>query len=652
MTHSAGATVVDRIVSSGWWSTSIVPNIQSIFSLAPALAGSRASSALYGVDGYSGWCSTLVSWLAGWAIKNNGAQSLTRGSVIGEANAGHQGRSPIWINKQTTTGGSWSANNDGCGTLWNGVTVREDDNDCAMGALAVCLGYSNSDDMDGLLYWSDSYSTNNTSANGCNTTDTYDGNGVNSCHYYSQFTGNYKHGSPRGPTTATAATTPTTRSATSRPRAGATTARRARAWGITFPERWLAALRLAASDDVARTRRARCSRSSYCSCCSARRRRRSSLLPAPPEPVAQAPAAAPLPRAQRPPSAAPRPASSEGYVPVDPRVEEEINPSAAMGMGPYPPGSQPLTEGTDPRMQPPEDDTVDAEHGIRCVFGPRVGALHPPDPIILDLEVFNSLGAHLPITEGVARFRPENGSPDKGPWFKVAFADNGAAPDLLPNDMKYTATLSPDAAQQAQLLAGGTHVMVEVAFMAPNGLGPRKYSTVVRYNRQPDASLNGKYAEAVAGGSLVVNVGVTATQPGDYRVIASLYGGDQAIAFASQVAHLDAGDGSVPLTFFGKILHDSKIDGPYELRYMMLSQRLGPDTLLGDTLDPAFTTQFYRAAQFSPDAYVQAPQGPPVEDDKPAVISLADREKINGATATIRADPPNRPAQPAPAGTK
>jgi hypothetical protein len=192
VTHSAGATVMDRLLSTGWYGVNshIIGNVVS---LAPALAGSRASSALYGVDGYSGFCSTLASWLAGWDLKNNGAASLTRGAVTGQANAGYQGRSPIWILKVVSTGGSYSANNDGCGTLTGGVTVREDDDDCEMGVLAGCLGYSNSDDMDGLLYWSDEDVTTNTGANGCNSSDTYDGNGVSSCKYYSQYSGAYWH---------------------------------------------------------------------------------------------------------------------------------------------------------------------------------------------------------------------------------------------------------------------------------------------------------------------------------------------------------------------------------------------------------------------------------------------------------------------------
>lgn len=185
VTHSAGAAVIDRLMSTGWYSINshVIGNVVTI---APALAGSRASSALYGIDGYSNFCSSLVSWLAGWAFQNNGAQSLTRSAVIGEANKGYAGRAPTWFLKVTTTGGGCSAYNVGAWYQSCGVSVNEHDNDSAMGALSVCLGYDSNDDDDGLLYWSDSDPTNNTGANGCPTSD-------HSCHYYSQFTGYYWH---------------------------------------------------------------------------------------------------------------------------------------------------------------------------------------------------------------------------------------------------------------------------------------------------------------------------------------------------------------------------------------------------------------------------------------------------------------------------
>jgi hypothetical protein len=205
VTHSAGATVVDRLLSTGWFSggtNSWPSHVPWVISLAPALVGSRSSSALYGVDGYGNFCTSFVSWVAGATLKDNGAASLTRGTVIGQANVGYAGRSPVNLYKVTTTGGSASANNAGCipvfGCGWSSgsINVNEHDNDEDMGLLAGCEGYGSSDDMDGLLYWSDSDPTGNSTPSngaGCNTYDTAYGNGVTSCHYYSQYSGNYIH---------------------------------------------------------------------------------------------------------------------------------------------------------------------------------------------------------------------------------------------------------------------------------------------------------------------------------------------------------------------------------------------------------------------------------------------------------------------------
>ena len=181
VTHSAGATVIDRLMSTGWYGVAshVVGNIVTV---SPALVGSRASSALYG-QGYGNFCSGLVSWLAGWAFQNNGAASLTRNAVTGEANKGYAGRSPTWMLKVVTTGGSCSANNN---SFWCGTSVSESDNDSQMGALSGCLGYDSNDDLDGLLYWSDEDPTTNTGANGCPSGD-------HSCHYQSQYSGAYWH---------------------------------------------------------------------------------------------------------------------------------------------------------------------------------------------------------------------------------------------------------------------------------------------------------------------------------------------------------------------------------------------------------------------------------------------------------------------------
>ncbi|MGZ3419120.1 MAG: hypothetical protein ACXWUG_25700 [Polyangiales bacterium] len=269
---------------------------------------------------------------------------------------------------------------------------------------------------------------------------------------------------------------------------------------------------------------------------------------------------------------------------------------------PYPPGSQPLTEGVDPSSAHPEDDPVDAKSGIHAVFQPRKGIVHPPEPIIVDLQVLDAKGKRLAVSGAYARFRADGTTVEGGPWYRTNFSESS---------LLYTATYSPLADEQIALLKGGRHVFVEVHFEAPNGLGPRTYSTVVSYGRKPSAQLTGKYSDAIVDGSLSVQAGVHVDVPGDYRLIASLYGpdGETAIAFGKAVGTLPVGDTSMTLSFFGKILRDKGIDGPYVLRYLMLFERdpVKGDDYSGETVDHAHTTHPYKAKDFSPDDYKPPP---------------------------------------------
>lgn len=175
--HSAGGAIIDRILSTGSWPDLTGTNgaiVGSPVADAGALAGSKAASALYGTDGVSNFCTTLVSWLAGWALKNPGNASLTRGTVIGEANNGRAGKSPRWIYKVTTAGGSGSANNNASNPIAESV------NDSKMGALVGCVGYSSDDDTDGVLWQYDSDPTSSPSTS-------------NGGKYRSQYTGKYWH---------------------------------------------------------------------------------------------------------------------------------------------------------------------------------------------------------------------------------------------------------------------------------------------------------------------------------------------------------------------------------------------------------------------------------------------------------------------------
>lgn len=307
----------------------------------------------------------------------------------------------------------------------------------------------------------------------------------------------------------------------------------------------------------------------------------------------------------------------------------------------FPPGSQPLTEGTDPATSMEEDDPVDSNdpQGLHAVFRARRDVVHPPDPLVLDLKLVDAAGNRLTIDHPYARFRSERTTAKKGPWFRAEFTDDGSGADLVANDLNYTVTFRPTPAQRKQLI--GFRLFIEVGFDAPGGLGPRVYGGSMMYTDRPHAVLNHEFTESVDNGSLIVGVGVTVKKAGRYKVIASLYGPDEqtAIAFAQQSMPLDTGEQSIPLTFFGKILHDRQIDGPYVLRYMMLFEE-HPDIgtyAPGDTVDFAYTTHAYAAADFSPAVYQPPPstepqvtaQSPSQRDKPPPMYGDADRDSAN-----------------------
>ena len=286
-----------------------------------------------------------------------------------------------------------------------------------------------------------------------------------------------------------------------------------------------------------------------------------------------------------------------------PHSDEAVMPPVAATGSPYPPNSQPLTEGSDPETSVPEDNTVDAESGIHVVFGARKDVVHPPDPIVLDLEVLDKASHRLPITHARADFRGERDTAAEGTGAHVAFVDDGKH--------AYTATFAPTTAEQKQIMRFRT--FVEVVFDAPFRLGERHYTTWVQYTPRPNAELDGEWSDAIVDGSLVVLAGVAVAQPGRYKVIASLYSGEVAIAFSQNAQVLETGRRSIPLLFFGKILRDRELDGPYTIRFAMLFEEL-PDQGIywpGTTVDHAYTTRAYRATELSPAAYVEPPRTEP-----------------------------------------
>jgi hypothetical protein len=80
------------------------------------------------------------------------------------------------------------------------------------------------------------------------------------------------------------------------------------------------------------------------------------------------------------------------------------------------------------------------------------------------------------------------------------------------------------------------------------------------------ARLTGEARDFVRDGSLVVALEVDVDQRGFYRFDANLYGGDgRPVGWAAWKGDLDPGRESVDLSFYGKVLRDAGVPGPYTL---------------------------------------------------------------------------------------
>jgi hypothetical protein len=138
----------------------------------------------------------------------------------------------------------------------------------------------------------------------------------------------------------------------------------------------------------------------------------------------------------------------------------------------------------------------------------------------------------------------------------------------------------------------------------------------------PDAQLTGAYRDALVGGSLQVQAEVAVTAPGRFHLEATLYdaAGQQALAWSQTAAELTEGRHWMTLSYYGLILHERGIDGPYSLRHVALSTVSTMPNAKNRLADGAHVTAAYAAAQFTDAGY-----------DDPELLDAADRVERDGA---------------------
>ncbi|MCB1303040.1 MAG: hypothetical protein KDK37_02125 [Leptospiraceae bacterium] len=203
----------------------------------------------------------------------------------------------------------------------------------------------------------------------------------------------------------------------------------------------------------------------------------------------------------------------------------------------------------------------------------------------------------------------------KGTLPPIGFGDDGENGDEKANDGIYTFLVRPTANDWGD--------MYLEADMVVNG---NKHNQRAGWFSTPHtvATFGTNITDSLSQGSLEVRVPVTIKKPGYYQFDANLQqkdGKKEFVATSSWQGKLEAGSQDIPLVFFGKILKDRGIDGPYvvrDIRGRRNNSAVTPDMVedsfrtgesvsgkqtepLWEYIQPAedHTTTNYRASDFS-----------------------------------------------------
>jgi len=281
------------------------------------------------------------------------------------------------------------------------------------------------------------------------------------------------------------------------------------------------------------------------------------------------PAGAPSPAASRTPSATPT--APGGASP--PRAElptDAVARNAAADYrrrARYPRSSQPLDDGTDPIERDRQVSRItqrgpNGEDPTLTVY-PLATGFEDPEPAVL-YAYLTVDGTRVPARAIRGTILTE----DRQPIADVEYRDDGTGGDAVANDRLYTAVFVPG---RETVPALGSSYMVQVAATTRTD-DERRAATSFLYSH-PHAQLTGQYRDAVVNGSLEVGVEVEVAETGRFHVEATLYGpdGTATIAWAQAAAALEPGRHWMTLPFYGLILHERGIAGPYLLRWVALS---------------------------------------------------------------------------------
>lgn len=277
----------------------------------------------------------------------------------------------------------------------------------------------------------------------------------------------------------------------------------------------------------------------------------------------------------------------------------------------YPPWSQPFpAEGGDPILRDREVSPVSAagpegEEPVLVVFPEQVG-FEAPDPVVL--YAYLTRGAErVPAESMVGTLTTET----LQPLAEFAYRDDGQDGDGVAGDRVYTARLQLGDDMLPEL---SDSFMVRVRALTADQ-AERLAATGFLYSN-PHAQLTGTYRDSIVDGSLAIDAEVEVSRGGRFHIEGTLYdrAGARGLAEAHTASELPPGRHWLRLVFFGRILSQGGVDGPYLLRFVALSTTTRMPNAKNRLAENPYVTGSYRAAQFSDAPF-----------DDPDLIEAADR---------------------------
>jgi len=241
-----------------------------------------------------------------------------------------------------------------------------------------------------------------------------------------------------------------------------------------------------------------------------------------------------------------------------------------------------------------------------------------PDPVIV-YAYLSIAGTPAPAQEIRGTVLTET----LAPLGEFAYLDDGMPPDLQAGDGIGSAEIVLPSEALPDLSAS---YLVKVRALTMDG--EERLAAMSFQYASPHARPTGNYRDRVVDGSLLVGVEVEVARAGRFHLEGTLYtdDGQQKIAWAQAAAELPPGRHWIDLPYYGLVLREGGMDGPYLLRYLALSTTSDMPNAKNRLVENAHVTAAYRASTFTDVAY-----------DDPDLLDAADRLEATGDVNPLEA---------------